>query len=73
MIKDSKSFPRTDEDGIQRVCEENYAYMAPVEYIISVLERAKCPLVSLPRQYFEASLAIALSNVSEYRNLINRK
>jgi hypothetical protein len=47
--------------------------MAPVEYIISVLERAKCPLVSLPRQYFEASLAIAFSNVSEYKNLINLK
>jgi hypothetical protein len=73
MLKDTKSFPMTDEDGIQRVCDENYAYMAPIEYIISVLERAHCPIVSLPKQYFEANLAIALSNVSEYKNVINQK
>ncbi|XP_021924488.1 probable glutamate receptor [Zootermopsis nevadensis] len=71
MTKDPKNFPKTDEDGFQRICNEKYAYMAPTEYVVSVIEAANCDVVPLPRQYFEKILAIALPSDSEYKNLIN--
>jgi hypothetical protein len=73
MIKDPKGLPLTDKDGFQRVCEEDYAYMAPMVYVRPVAEPAKCALIHLPTQYFQAHLAIALSNDSEYKNTINHK
>jgi hypothetical protein len=73
MTKDPKNFPKTDADGFQRVCDEKYAYMAPTEYVVPVIEAANCDVVPLAKQYFQASLAFALSNDSEYKNLINQK
>jgi len=73
MIKDPKGLPLTDKDGFQRVCEEDYAYMAPMFYVRSVAEPVNCALVRLPAQYFQAHLAIALSNNTEYKNAFNHQ
>lgn len=73
MTKDPKGLPKTDKEGFQRVCEEDYAYMAPMVYVRSVAEPTRCSLVRFPTQYFQAHLAIALSNDSEYKNIINHK
>jgi hypothetical protein len=73
MIKDPRGLPLTVKDGFQRVCEEDYAYMAPMFDTRSVAEPAKCALVRLPTQYFQAHLAIALSNDTEHKNTINHQ
>jgi len=70
-MRDTKNFPETDEDGFQRVCNEKYAYMAPPDFVVSVLNEANCIVVPLPRRYFKKSLALALPAGSEYKNLIN--
>jgi hypothetical protein len=72
-MKDPKGLPMADEEGFRRVCEEDYAYMAPMFYVRSVSQPAKCAPVRLPTQYFQAHLAIALSKDSAYKNTINRK
>jgi hypothetical protein len=73
MMKDPRDLPLTDKGGFQRVCEEYYVHMAPMFYVRSVTEPAKCALVRLPTQYFQTNLAIALSKDSEYSNTINHQ
>ena len=73
MIKDPKGLHLTDKGGFQRVCEEDYAYMAPMFFVSSVAEPANCALVRLPTQYFQAHLAIALSSITEYKNEFNHQ
>ena len=46
MIKDPKGVPLTDKGGFQRVCEEYYAYMAPMVYTRSVAVSEMCPVSS---------------------------
>ncbi|PSN34366.1 Ionotropic receptor 139 [Blattella germanica] len=73
MANDPQGYPMTALEGLQKVCNNKYAFLLPMDTALALSNDINCSLVALPHGSFQASLSIALPKRSPYRGLLSYK
>ncbi|XP_069678770.1 glutamate receptor U1-like [Periplaneta americana] len=63
--------PTTTLEGLERLCEGHYTFMAEYDVVVGLLPSIPCKIVSLPYEPYVSSVAIAFEKNSTYREVIN--
>jgi hypothetical protein len=73
MVADSKNFPATTLEGLQRVCLTTFTFVAQMSRVQNVRNNIPCKVVDLRDTTIRVNLAIAFAKGSPFRDVINYK
>lgn len=60
-----------DEEGLEKVCAMNYAYMSPYKYLYYLIKNATCDIVQLPQKYFHFTNTMVLNRELKLNQIFN--
>ena len=72
MIKPyESSLPKSDYDGLKRMCTERFAFVMSTYSLMYQGEVKVCSYVQIPQAFFPGSLGITIRKRSAYKGLFN--